>query len=181
MGAKSTGRRSISDCIEQLKSRSKPAPLSPRKTWDPEIHESIELLLPTGGKEWPCLLKSALRLWNDDLEGSHLICQEFKTNTGCYLHGLMHRREPDYGNAKYWFRRVGDHPLFVPLQQTALGLSGDLADVTEMLGETPRWDPFRMVDWCEDFRSPEKVAFLEALQAKEIEAVADYCRQKAGL
>ena len=60
-------------------------------------------------------------------------------------------------------------------------MSGDLADLHEMLGETPRWDPFRMVDWCEEFNAPDKVAFLEALQARELEALADYCLQKSGL
>ena len=181
MGGRSPGLRTVSDCIEQLKSRSRPAPLTPRKTWDRELHEAIDLLLPSGRNEWTLLLKSALRLWNDDLEGSHVIAQEIKTTTGSYLHGVMHRREPDYGNSKYWFRRVGEHPLFVPLHQASLELSGDLPDVHGMIEETSRWDPFRMVDWCEDSTARAMVAFLETLQAREIEGLADYCLQKAGL
>src|SRR5205823_11683753 len=52
---------------------------------------------------------AGLWLYHDFLDESHTLSQEIYTTTGSYWHGLMHRREPDYSNAKYWFQRVGDH------------------------------------------------------------------------
>ena len=43
-----------------------------------------------------------------DLDHSHRISQQSETPLGSFLHGVMHRREFDFSNAKYWFRRVGD-------------------------------------------------------------------------
>src|SRR5262245_45894685 len=50
-------------------------------------------------------------LHHDFLDESHAISQEIRTATGSYWHAIMHRREPDAENSKYWWRRVGDHPV----------------------------------------------------------------------
>ena len=68
-----------------------------------------------------CLAGLWLRF--DFLDESHAISQEIKTPTGSFWHGIMHRREPDYDNAKYWFHRVGEHPVFAPLCAAAKKVS----------------------------------------------------------
>ena len=61
---------------------------------------------------------SEILLW-DFLHDSHEISQTMEgrgiPRTADYWHGIMHRREPDAGNAAYWFRRVGKHPAFESL------------------------------------------------------------------
>lgn len=55
-----------------------------------------------------CLAGLWLRF--DCLDESHAVSQALDTADGAFWHGIMHRREGDFGNAKYWFRRVGAHP-----------------------------------------------------------------------
>lgn len=68
--------------------------------------------------------KSLAAIWlvAGDLDASHNISQSIDDPDGSFWHGIMHRREGDYGNAKYWFRRVGKHPV---LEHLAKGSYGD--------------------------------------------------------
>ena len=58
---------------------------------------------------------AGLWLRHDFLDESHRISQDLENPSGSYWHGIMHRRELDFSNAKYWFRRVGMHRVFEPL------------------------------------------------------------------
>ena len=74
---------------------------------------------------------AGLHLFYDDLDGSHSLSQTVegrgKNHNGDYWHAIMHRREPDYDNAKYWFRRVGAHPVMTELPAVLERIRKELA------------------------------------------------------
>src|SRR5580704_4979982 len=46
------------------------------------------------------------------MEEAHQVAQDVESAEGSFWHAIVHRREPDAGNAGYWFQRVGAHPIF---------------------------------------------------------------------
>ena len=94
--------------------------------------------------------RAALFLHYDFLDQSHALSQDLHTPEGSYWHGILHRREPDFDNAKYWFRRVGTHPVMEPLRpRRPNGAAEEPSLATRFLVEQPRWDPLAFVDLCE--------------------------------
>ncbi|MFN3193313.1 MAG: hypothetical protein ACE361_22570 [Aureliella sp.] len=116
------------------------------------------------------LAESALWLLVGDLHRSHDISQTDGSAEGSFWHGIMHRREGDFGNSKYWFRRVGKHSVHtelanhivrnqseldstLPLQ--SLGQANQLADVLvdlssqAMNGNPESAQSLRKITWWE--------------------------------
>lgn len=126
---------------------------------------------------------SGVWLLHDFLDESHAISQGIETPSGSFWHAIMHRREGDFSNAKYWLRRVGRHSVF---DRIAACVDASLRDANTSLGETRplegrHWDPFAFVDQCEaavEGQRDNSELCLDVQQA-EWELLFDYCYRGA--
>ena len=123
-------------------------------------------------------LRATAYLHHDHADPAHDLVQDLTDPDGALIHGILHRREPDYWNAKYWFRQAENHPIFPHLtarmhkiesasgHQSLLGrltLSGTmdphaLVDEVEAVAHRPAHDP--------------EVWFLRLVQLVETECLA---------
>ena len=125
-------------------------------------------------------VRSALYLYFSALDESHRISQDIPSGTGSFLHGIMHRQEPDYSNAKYWFRRVGEHELFPTLREEALRANLSDTSLKADIEKHSQWDPFWFVDQCErGARGGSRRSDLESIQQLEWQLVFDYSYRRA--
>jgi hypothetical protein len=127
--------------------------------------------------------RAGLWLLHNYLDESHRISQEIHTPTGSYWHGIMHRREPDFSNAKYWFRKVGDHPIFASLTAGARQIAAAQLEnpAATFLAEQDNWNAAAFVDLCEAASqgrsgSPQ---LCQAVALAEWQFLFDYCFQAA--
>ncbi|KAA5538558.1 hypothetical protein FYK55_27450 [Roseiconus nitratireducens] len=90
---------------------------------------------------------SGMWLVAGDIHQSHSISQDLPSKEGSFLHGIMHRREHDFGNSKYWFRRVGSHPVFEQIRSETDGHYSD---------------PFDFVDQCQQASGAEVDACIDS-------------------
>ena len=134
--------------------------------------------------------RAALWLHHDYLDESHQISQSLDDSSGSYWHGIMHRREPDAANAKYWFRRVPTHAIYPQLCAMTLKLAETDGTVAEADRQAVRsltggdtWDPTRFVDLCEIARTsdPGKQLLARRIQLREWQLLFDHCFRLAGI
>ena len=113
---------------------------------------------------------SGVWLLCDFLDESHTISQGISTASGSFWHGIMHRREGDFSNAKYWFRRADEHPVYERLAAAA---------------DVESWDPFAFVDACQravrrgGAGSGDEAERCRQLQQLEWEQLFDHCYEAA--
>lgn len=118
---------------------------------------------------------SGLWLYFSCLDEAHEIAQDVGSPEGSFWHGIMHRQEPDPANAGYWFRRVGQHPIFPALQAEAQRMGASWS-------QDNRWDPYAFIDFCEQARrrpggADEQLALQ--VQRTEWQLLFDYCARPA--
>jgi hypothetical protein len=74
-------------------------------------------------------LRSLLLLQAGELESSHSIVQEVPGTDAAYIHGMIHRAEGDYSNAKYWFRQAQRDQLSGPASANAIQITDAVAKI----------------------------------------------------
>lgn len=124
---------------------------------------------------------SGLLLYFSCLSEAHDLLHRVSSPDGPYWHAIMHRMEGDAGNAGYWFRHVGQHPVYPALHHEAARLGYAPNHETGRSGYAPRreWDPFAFIRFCESSApatSGSKDEFLaKSVQLAEWQLLFDYC------
>lgn len=112
-------------------------------------------------------------LYVDELDKAHAACQDLDTPTGAYWHGIVHRREGDFSNAHYWFRRAVHHPAMSLIDLTGGGAGSGTA--------VAAYDPAELIDRVERAQShedqthPRNHPELVSCQHKEWKALFQWC------
>ncbi|WP_438447860.1 hypothetical protein [Gorillibacterium sp. sgz5001074] len=185
--------------VERLRDRD--PSLFPTGIWDEGLDRRIADLITSDLAEdrsrfdlaFGLAVKAGLHLWNESLNRSHVLSQDIHNPTGSYWHGIMHRMEGDYENAKYWMVQAGPHPVFERLQtvKSELLRNGDWEQVEAVelrvslhqfyLQRT--WDPCLFIDLVQGTVTSGHELKLErlltALQKHEIVGLLEYSYRNA--
>ena len=146
-----------------------------------ELQKQIDPLLgttalPARAQE---LIRGTLLLWHDHLDAAHSIAQEIEDADGSLLHAIMHRREPDYGNSKYWLRLAGRHPCYAAIaSRISLLLGSNAKELGLRLAPNGTWDPAAFVEVCAEAGELASNAagrnLLQEIQRIEFEAFLEH-------
>ena len=120
------------------------------------------------------LTEAGLLIWHDRLDDAHGIVQDLSDPTGGYLHAIIHRREPDFSNARYWLQRIGSHPARAYFRSSLNLLKVPQAD-EQMLSRVEKsgvLDAGALLREAEVLRSSDgDDSILRILQAAELLAI----------
>jgi len=141
------------------------------------------LLRPPAREEYARAMLAGLWLWHDWLEESHRISQSIQTATGSFWHAIMHRREGDFANSKYWYARCEGHEIVDSLAAYAGSIVNNLpADKGLLRLVRTGWDAQVFVDLVEEVSvraEDPRLASLVELQRVEWRLLFEYCVRKA--
>lgn len=138
--------------------------------------EGLASLLPGSDRKARLALAAGLLQVLDFWDLSHNAAQEAddlgERQFSAYWHGIAHRREPDPGNASYWFRRVGRHPLFPSLatEATPLLRAEGRPDLADRLIRDGAWDPLAFITFGSSAATrPDEARLARRLQRLEMD------------
>jgi hypothetical protein len=126
---------------------------------------------------------AGLWLRHDALDECHRIVQDVISPTGSFWHAIMHRREGDFSNAKYWYRRCESHHVIRMMGAVASSIAADFASdrlVAHAVGEG--WNPIGFVDLVKAVHnkpSDPRFDLAVRLQRAEWEGLFNHCVRAA--
>jgi hypothetical protein len=106
--------------------------------------------------------RGLLLLAAGDLDRAHRMVQEISTTNAAYIHGVIHRIDDDFNNARYWFRGAGMHPAGPEMYRRAAVCSPTVARCSI-------WDPIQVTDMVETSRTAGVTDELRAILTIEFE------------
>jgi hypothetical protein len=126
---------------------------------------------------------AGLWLYFDFLDESHTISQSLDNPTGSFWHAIMHRREGDFGNSKYWYARCQDHPSIATMAAAAAKHVNQMpADKSLLRLVASGWNPSAFVDLVQavhESPSDPRHALAVGLQRLEWQVLFDHCTRSA--
>ena len=127
------------------------------------------------------LFRAAALLWHDHHDDAHAIVQDDPSSEASFLHAILHRREPDPGNARYWIARVGRHPAYASIaRRVGEYLAGDeFKRWRDILMPGGVWDAEAFVD-ATYVSNPREYIYplFQQVQRIETECLLDYLRRR---
>jgi len=112
-------------------------------------------------------IRSLLFLLAGGMEQAHRIVQELSTSNAAYIHGMIHRIDDDFDNARYWFRRAGTGPATAEMYRRVAANSLTVAS-------HPIWDPIRITDMLEASRTGSVTDELRTILTIEFEVLLQF-------
>ena len=147
----------IGDLLRALPLESSMPELHPKSPQDGRANAAAREFLATEPAASRPEIQAGVWLYLDALHVSHSISQGIHGPTGAAWHAIMHRREGDFWNSKYWWRQCLNHPFLTLLE---------------------RFDPFAFVDQVEAAGSDGLEALVE-IQRDEWLALMLWCARQA--
>lgn len=125
-------------------------------------------------------LRAVAWVYHDHHDPAHDVVQDLSDRDSALIHAIIHRREPDYWNARYWFRQVDVHPVYLALGRRIPSLTSapDQELLARKLTLPGAFDPFAFVDLAEQFErqadDEATVRWLRGIQHAEFEELVNH-------